>query len=138
MNAGIALVCQTTVLVGLLWFTDMGIYSLAVANLVYSLMMCLLNQWAIWRTIGYRMKVGAIFAKPLFASVFMGGMAWAIYQGIHMLSHSNVISLLTAVLLGGGLYFVMLLLLRGLNEEELRSLPKGYTLAALAKRLGLM
>jgi stage V sporulation protein B len=138
MNASVALLCQTTVLVGLLWFTDLGIYGLAIANLVYSLMMCLLNQWAIWRTIGYRMKVGAIFAKPLFASVFMGGMVWAIYQGIHMLSYSNVISLLAAVLLGGGLYFVMLLLLRGLNEEELRSLPKGYALLALAKRLGLL
>jgi stage V sporulation protein B len=137
-NAAIALLCQTTVLVALLWFTDAGIYALAIANLVYSLMMCILNQWAIWRAIGYRMQLGAIFAKPLIASIFMGGMSWAIYQGMYLMTDSNAISLLISASVGACLYFIMLLVLRGMKEEEIKSLPKGYLLVKLAKNMRLL
>ena len=45
INAGISLVVQTVAAVLLLMFTSLDLYSIAIANTLYSGMMCVLNQW---------------------------------------------------------------------------------------------
>ena len=55
-----------------------------------------------------------------------------------MLTSSPKISVVIAIVLAVAVYFVMLLLLRGISEEELRGFPKGYLLVRLAKRCRLM
>ena len=49
INAGISLVVQTVAAVLLLMFTRLDLYSIAIANTLYSGMMCVLNQWAVRR-----------------------------------------------------------------------------------------
>ena len=55
-----------------------------------------------------------------------------------MLTSSPRISVIMAIILAACVYFVMLLLFRGLSEEELKGLPKGYLLVNLAKKCRLM
>ncbi|MDR0949257.1 MAG: polysaccharide biosynthesis protein [Lachnospiraceae bacterium] len=138
LHALVALFCQTVVLVALLWLTDLGIYSLVIANIVYSLLMCIFNQVAIWRAVRYRQRFVSIFLKPLFSAFFLGAMAWATYQAFLLAFGNRDVALLIAVLIGAFCYFVMLLLVRGMNEQELRGLPKGYLLVKAAKRLHLL
>ena len=54
INAGISLVVQTVAAVLLLMFTRLDLYSIAIANTLYSGMMCVLNQWAVRRAAGDR------------------------------------------------------------------------------------
>lgn len=138
INAGIALVLQTGVSVGLLFFTDLDLYSLAIANTLYSGVMCLLNQWAVRRAVGYRQEITGTFVIPAFASLFMGAIAWAVYEGVYLLTDSMRISVIPAILLAAMVYFVMLILMRGLSEQELRGFPKGHLLVKAAKKLHLM
>ena len=138
VNAGIALAVQTAAAVGLLFFTDLDLYSIAIANTLYSGVMCLLNQWAVRRAVGYRQEVTRTFLIPALAAVFMGAAAWAVYEALLMLTKSPKISVVVAVLLGACVYFVMLLLFRGVTEQELRGFPKGYLLVKLAKKIRLM
>lgn len=138
INAGIALVLQTGVSVGLLFFTDLDLYSLAIANTLYSGVMCLLNQWAVRRAVGYRQEITGTFVIPAFASLFMGAIAWAVYEGVYLLTDSMRISVIPAILLAAMVYFVMLILMRGLSEQELRGFPKGYLLVKAAQKLHLM
>lgn len=138
INAGIALTVQTILVFCLLRYSRLGLYSLAVANTVYSGMMCILNQWAVRRAVGYRQELLKSFGIPLLASGFMGGAAWAVYQGLYMLTDSMRIAVIPAVLVAVPVYFVMMLILRGLDEEELRGFPKGYLLVRLAKKCHLM
>lgn len=138
INAGIALTVQTVLVFCLLRYSRLGLYSLAVANTVYSGMMCILNQWAVRRAVGYRQELLKSFGIPLLASVFMGGTAWAVYQGLYMLTDSMRIAVIPAVLAAVPVYFVMMLILRGLDEEELQGFPKGYLLVRLAKKCHLM
>lgn len=138
INAGIALTVQTILVFCLLRYSRLGLYSLAVANTVYSGMMCILNQWAVRRAVGYRQEFLKSFGIPLLASGFMGGAAWAVYQGLYMLTDSMRIAVIPAVLVAVPVYFVMMLILRGLDEEELRGFPKGYLLVRLAKKCHLM
>lgn len=137
-NAAIALVVQTVTLVSLLLLTDMDLYALVIANVVYSGLMCILNQLSVRRAIGYRQEFLHSFVIPLFSAVFMGVAAWAIYDLLYLLTSSTIVSVLPAIAVGACVYFIMLIAFRGVNEHELRSIPKGYLIVKAAKKCRLM
>lgn len=138
LHAGIALVVQTITGVVLLFFTDLDLYGIAVANTLYSAVVCVLNQWAVRRAVEYRQEIAKTFLIPAMASVCMGAVAWAVYEALLMLTSSPKISVVIAICLAACVYFVMLLLFRGITEEELRGFPKGHMLVSLAKKCRLM
>lgn len=138
INAGIALAVQSAVAIGLLFFTDLELYSIAAANTVYSCVMFLLNQRAVRKASEYRQEVTRTFLIPTLAAFFMGAAAWAVYEGMFLLTKSPRIAVITAIPLGACVYFAMLLLFRGVTEQELRNFPKGYLLVKLAKKIRLM
>ena len=138
INAGISLVVQTVAAVLLLMFTSLDLYSIAIANTLYSGMMCVLNQWAVRRAVGYRQEIVKTFVIPVFASAFMGAAAWAIYEGLYMVTKSMRISVIPAIMIAAVVYFVMLILMQGITEQELRSFPKGYLLVKVAKKCRLL
>lgn len=117
INASIALVIQTVVALVLLLFTNLDLYSMAIVNTLYSGIMCLLNQLSVRRAIGYRQEISRTFVIPFVASAFMGAVAWVVYEGVFLLTESMRISLIPAVIIGAGVYFVMLILLRGVTEQ---------------------
>lgn len=138
INAGIALVVQTAVALILLLYTNLDLYSMAIANTLYSGIMCVLNQLSVRRAIGYRQEIVKTFLIPFLASGFMGAAAWAVYEGVYMLTASMRISLIPALIIAGCVYFAMMILMRGLTEQELRGFPKGYLLVKVAKKCHLM
>ena len=138
INAGIALVIQTIAAVVLLFFTKLDLYSIAIVNSIYSGVICLLNQYSVRKAIGYRQEIIKTFALPALASVFMGAAAWAVYEGMYLLMGSMKISVIPAIAVAVIVYFVMLILLRGVTEQELRGFPKGHLLVKAAKKCRLM
>ena len=113
-------------------------YSIAIANTAYSFIMCMLNQRAVRRAVGYRQEIVRSFLIPGLAAAFMGAAAWAVYEGLLLLTKSPRISVIPAILIGAGVYFVMLILMRGVTEKELRSFPKGNLLVKMAKKCRLI
>ena len=138
INAAIALLAQTAILVPLLCFTNLGIYAVVIAVIVYSGLMCILNQVSMYRFLGYRQEVVKTFIAPLMASVFMGAIAWAVYEGLLMLTGSIVISAIPAIVIAMAVYFVFVILFRAVTEEELRAMPKGHLLVRVAKKCHLL
>lgn len=138
INAAVALVLQTVAACGLLFFTDLDLYSIAIANTLYSGIMCFLNQMAVRRAIGYRQEIMRTFFIPFLASVFMGAAAWAVYEGMYLLTDSMRISVIPAIPVAVVVYFVMLILMRGVTEQELRGFPKGHLLVKIAKKCHLI
>lgn len=137
-NAVIALVVQTVTLIGLLLLTDLDLYALVIANVVYSGLMCVLNQLAVRKAIGYRQEFMHTFIIPLLAAAFMGGIAWAVYDVLYLFTSSTIISVVPALVLAVCVYFGLLIAFRGVNEQELRGIPKGYLLVKIAKKCRLM
>lgn len=137
-HAAVGLVLQTAVLVSLLYYTDMDVYALVIASLVYSGVICFLNQITIRRTLGYKIEWGGTFFRPLLAAIVMGGIAWGVYEGMLLLTDSIYISLLPAVVLAVTVYFAFVILFRGITEEELKGFPKGYVLVRIAKKCKLL
>ena len=138
INAGIALVLQTGAAVGLLFGTGLDLYAIAIVNSVYSGVVCLLNQFAVRRAIGYKQEMKTTFLLPLIASTFMGATAWVVYEALYLWTSSMVISVLPAIPIAAVVYFVVLIALRGVSEQELRGFPKGYLLVKIAKKCKLM
>lgn len=138
INAGIALAVQTAAAAVLLFYTDFDLYSIAAANTLYSGIMCALNQRSVRKAVGYRQELVHTFLVPFLAAGFMGAAAWAVYEGLYLLTESMQLSVIPAVLAGACVYFVLLLLMRGITEQELRGFPKGYLLVKLAKKCHLM
>ena len=138
INAAIALVVQTVVLVPCLWFTDLNLYSLAIATIVYSLLMCILNGIAVRKSLNYKQDILKIFILPAGASAVMGAAAYGTYTGLFGLTESNVVSLISAVIVGAAFYGILILKTGVLTEKDIRSMPKGTKLAGLLKKMHLI
>lgn len=138
INAAIALAVQTVVLVPCLWFTDLNLYSLAIATIVYSLLMCILNGIAVRKSLNYKQDILKIFILPAGASAVMGAAAYGTYTGLFSLTESNVVSLISAVIVGAAVYGVLILKTGVLTEKDIRSMPKGTKLAGLLKKMHLI
>ncbi|MBR3825238.1 MAG: polysaccharide biosynthesis protein [Lachnospiraceae bacterium] len=137
-NSLIAIVVQTVVLVPILLWTDWNVYALAIAGVVYSGVICILNQWSARKALEYRQEIITTFGIPAVSAIFMGAAAWGIYQGLYLLTKSNILSLIPTILIAIIVYFVLLILLRGVDEAELKGMPKGYMLVRMAKKMRLM
>jgi stage V sporulation protein B len=138
IHAVIALAIQVVGLVLLLLYTDIDTYGLACANIIYSFVMCLLNQWAVRRHLQYKLDMVKIFLKPTLAALVMGAVAYGVYHGLYLLVPISRLVLLIAISIAAFVYFVMLLLLGAVNENELRAFPKGELLVRYAKKLHLL
>ena len=138
INAAIALMVQTAVLVPLLLFTDLNVYALAITSTAYAGVMCVLNQISVYKALGYHQEIFRTFVVPGLAAIFMGAIAWVVYELVNMLVDVNVVCVIPAIGVAIVVYFVLVLLFRGVTETELRAMPKGYLLVKAAKKCRLM
>lgn len=138
INAAAALVVQTAVLVCLLLYTDCNLYALSAAMVIYSFLMCVLNQIAIRRALKYKQEFVKPFLKPFLAAVLMGIAAYGVYTGVYLLLPVNVAALAVAILTAVLVYFIAVMALGGVEEKDLLMLPKGYLLVQFGKRCYLL
>ncbi|MDR1914051.1 MAG: polysaccharide biosynthesis protein [Clostridiales bacterium] len=76
----------------------------------------------------------SVFVKPLLSASLMGAVCYVSYYGIFKLSNNNPVSVFVSVILGLIIYLILLLLINGIKEEDLRSIPFGSKLSKLVKR----
>lgn len=138
INAAVALVIQTVVLVPLLLFTKLGLFTLVIATDVYSLSMCILNSYSVRKELGYRQEVIHTWCIPFWASVIMGAVALGTYYGLYQLIPANVICLGAALVLAVMIYFILMVKMGGISEKDLRALPKGTLIIRVARKCRLL
>ena len=137
-HAAIALVVQTLVLIPCLIFTELNLYCIAIATIVYSFLMCVLNQRAVRKYLDYKQDMKKIFALPFLASVIMGIVAYFVYKLLFAVLKSNAVSLLISVAVAAFVYGVLILKLRVLNKDDILAMPKGKKLAGILAKLHLI
>lgn len=138
INAAIALVAHVILLVALMLFFHLNIYAVLIANMFFAFLMCVLNAISLARYSGYRQEIRKTFLLPGICSAIMGVITHFVYAFLFGLTASNVFALTVAIIVAVLVYSVLLLLFKGLNEEELRRFPKGASLVRLAKKIHLM
>lgn len=119
-----------TVLVG---NVDINIYGAPVASVACYLVAAIGNLWFVKKFSGARYPVVGLFIKPLIAVAGMAAALWA--MGRFVQPHfGNTVYTMLAVAAGAGVYGVILLLIGGIDKEELLGLPGGRHLVRLLYR----
>ena len=148
-NAAVSLLLHVLFLCGLLYFTSMDLGALVLATMFYALMMCVLNSLSVKRYLGYRQEVRKTFLIPAAAALGMGVLCYVFYEGLYFIVGGILgailpvrilvfLCLMVSVVFAAAVYFILLIRLRGVSEQELRNFPKGYVLVRYAKRLRLL
>ena len=125
-NAAISLGLNIVTLVGLLWFSDvLGIYAILIASVVFVVSMCILNQFALKKYLGFENEYTKTYVQPLLAALGMGVVAWLSYYSLHLIVPVRIVCLAVAVILGIGTYLILYVVIAKPSEEELRRFPFG-------------
>ena len=137
-NAAVSLVLQVIFLYGAMWILDLHIYAVVLANMFYAFLMCILNGQAVIRYSDAKQDIHRTYVVPFEASVLMGVVVFFTYRFLHALTNSNAVSCVFGIVFGGFSYFILIFLMKGITESELRRMPKGDLLISFAKRLHLL
>lgn len=138
INAGISLGIHIIFTVVLLAFADLHIFALIYGNIIFSFCMCVLNMRSLIKLIDYHLDIVKMCASTVIASVIMGAVTFFAYKGFVFLTHSNTLSTLIAIIIAVIVYAVVMILTRGVTEEELYLLPKGEAIVRLLYRMHLL
>ena len=68
----------------------------------------------------------------------MGVIAYGGYNLFYMITKSNLISIMMSIMVAVVTYAVVLLLLKGLTEDEIMKFPKGHLLVGIARKFHLL
>ena len=148
-NTAISLVLHVGLLMALLTYTDLTLTALVIATIFYSFLMCVLNNIAVRKHLKYHQEFRRTIIIPAICALIMGALCLAVYTGLRLAFSAILGSVLPArliilaamgisVLAAMFIYFVLVLKLRAVTEDELRNFPKGASLVRLAGKLSLL
>lgn len=130
-NAAIALAVHVGVLYLCIGIMDLKLYGVVISVIVFALTVCVLNWICIGRYLSYRQEIRKTFVIPFISSAVMGLVIGLMYLLISKYA-GDTLGTLLSILIGVCAYFIMLLKLKGVNENEIRSFPGGDILARIA------
>lgn len=142
IHAAIALVFDVITVTLLMFFTDLGIYNVVIAMIVYAAVMCVLNDRSMKKELGYKNPWKESYLIPFAAAIPMGIAAFGIYKGIYAVAKSlpatNLIALVPAIGIGACIYFLLYLVLAKPAEETLLAIPGGTKLVKITRKLNMI
>ena len=125
-------------LAALIMLTPFNIFCVVVADVLFALLMCILNHRSIKKYLNYRQELKKTFILPFISSAVMGAFAFAVQKLVFRFAHSNVLSVICALIIAVIVYAVMLLLLKIIDQEELEMVPMGGKIAKIARKFHLL
>lgn len=136
MHAAIALVIQAGILYALLMYTQLFSMALVIALIVYSFLVCVLNQLSIRKYLGLKIGWQRVYLFPAICALVMGAVAFFVYTGMYALIHlmndseyfSNLLALVFAIAVAVAVYALLLLKLKIVTQHDLAQMPGGARL----------
>ena len=145
ISSATALVLHIILLVPLIAFTDVGIYSLIIATAFYAIVVVVMNYRVIKKCLQYRMEWKQTIGVPLASAVVMGIVTVIIYWGLELVLSkvmrayaSNAVACLVAICIAVVVYFISMIKIGGYTKEMLLAFPKGTLLVKIAEKLHLI
>ena len=128
-NAAIGLIIHLTLMFCLVFFLNFGVYSLIISNVMFSIIIFLLNQISIKRLVRYKKNYFRNYFLPLFSSVIMGIFTKIIYEAFdkNIIKSNTVfflsIKVIITVFISLIIYIILLYLLRVINKRDAEYMP---------------
>lgn len=137
LNAIIALIINIGSLILFLYGFKIGIYSVVLANMLFSLVMCVLNHVAIHRHLHYKQEIKQTFLVPLLCSAIMGVVIFLIYI-LFKLFLPDFAACLVAIGVGIIIYLITMTLFKGITKEIFGMIPLGDQILSVFRKFGLL
>ena len=137
-NAAVALVIHLIAFVVMLVAFRMNVYALVGSNIVFALIMCVLNQLKIRKVCGYKINIRHMFLKPFIAAAVMGVVTYIIWFVLDLLIGGRVIPTVIAICVAIVVYIVLILKMGTLSEDDILSLPLGGKLLRYSRKFHLV
>lgn len=146
ISAGVALVVQTVVLVVLLVNVGLDVDALAIASILYSVMIFVVNQFYLRKYLKLRQNIWSDYLRPLLCAVVMGGLARLVYdladkalavmealpKGYYL---RNMAAMLLALLTAVMVYAFLLVITGTVTRQMLQGLPRGQQMIRILEKL---
>lgn len=138
VHSGIAIVIDVIALFLLLKFTNMGVYALVIGNLILPVVVIILNWIVLKRDLSLRLDWMKSVIIPALSAMIMGILVLLAYKGLMAATSSNTIATVLSILAGVVVFFLCLVLFKGISEDELYQVPKGQLLIRIFKKLHII
>lgn len=146
VHALVALIVQGAMLYALLMYTNLFSMALVIALIVYSLLVCILNQLSIRKYLDLKIGWKKVYLFPAVCALVMAVVAFLVYTGLYALIHlmndseyfSNLLALVFSIGIAVLLYGFLLLKLKIVSAHDLDQMPGGGRLKKIAERLANM
>lgn len=135
-------VCKIILNLLLIRIPSINIYGAAISSIVCQFVAFLINFLILIRYIPLSITVKKYVIKPLTAGIIMGGAALLIYRALYSLLGGagyvpNLIAALAAIAAAAIIYFVMLLILKIMDKNDILLLPAGNKIYSFLQRRGI-
>ncbi len=138
INASISLLLHIPLLLILLFVFKLNVYAVVIADFIFAFVVCVLNNRALKKHIRYTLDFKNVIIKPFIAAVVMAVFTIGSYKLIMTITKSNSIAVILAIIVAVMVYFITLLLLKAVTEEELKMIPKGHKIVTILKKANLL
>ena len=146
LNALFALILQTVVLGILLIYTDLGDIALCIVTILYSFMMCVLNNIFMHKYLPVYYDLKKTYLYPSVSALVMGVAAFGVYELFELLFgfiisskyFANLFATFVAVFVAAFVYFAVLIKSGGATEDDIKRFPKGASIAGILKKIKLL
>ena len=97
----------------------------------------LLNTILLKRVTQIKIDFVSILIKPLICAVGMGIASFGVYEAVFLLTQSNAIGVILAITFGAAVYFLGMVLIKGIERSDLEQIPMSGKLIRTMDRLGM-
>ncbi len=132
---GVTKVVMNYILVG---NPEINIHGAPISTLCCYLVIVVLNLFFVWKYSPRKPRYLQLFVKPAAASALMGLCAWAVHGLVfrslsagHSVYGANASATLAGICAGAAVYGVLVIALRILRAEDVRTIPHGEKLIKL-------
>lgn len=137
-HCAISMCVHIATLVGMLYLFDLNIFALIIGDIIFSLLICILNALSLKKYLGFKQEFVKTFILPGICSLMMGVVAMLLNIGFYSLFHSYAVSVLLTIVFSAIVYAFLLLIFKVVSIEELYMVPGGTKIIKVAKKLHLM
>ncbi len=120
----------------LLYFTDLGVYTLALGYMVFPFTVGILNFLRIRHDLEYRQEALKTFLLPIVFSLVMAFICYFSFEGMLVICKNTYVSLAVAIMFGAFTYGTLMILTHTITREEILEFPMGGRIVGIIEKTG--
>ena len=128
----------TKLVLNIILVSSFGMIGAPISSVVGYFVMAAINFGFVIKYAASDVKPGKIVVKPLISALIMTVFAAFSYYLLHYLTSSIKISVVVAIILSAVLYVLMLIIIKGIEKDDVLLMPGGDKIYNVLKKIKLM